>query len=88
MATLKVDIYSKCLTKTYTQACKRCSHWVTFLFQLENIMERVVSKYFERKKSLAIGKAACDNTLVDNDIHKGNTRTSLRVIVRKMSGVG
>ena len=50
-------------------------------------MKRAVSKYFERKKSLAISKAACDNTLVDNDIHKCNTKTSLRVIVRKISGV-
>ena len=74
MATIKVDIYVKRLTKTYTQACKRCSDWVTPSYHLEDVMERVISKYFERKKSLATGNAAGDNTLVDSCLRKGNTR--------------
>ena len=74
MATVKVDIYIKRLTKTYTQACKRCGDWVTPSYQLDDVMERVISKYFERKNTLAIGRAAGDNTLVDNDMRRGNTR--------------
>ena len=74
MATVKVDIDLKHLTKTYTQACKRCKDWVTPSYQLEDVMERVISKYFERKKALATGNARGDNTLVDGGLRIGNAR--------------
>ena len=71
MATVKVDLCLKCITKTYQQACKRCKQWVTPSYQLEDVMERVIAKYYERKeRGIAIG----DQTLVDNDVRTGNAR--------------
>ena len=74
MATVKVDLYLKCLTRVYKQACKKCKRWVTPSFLLEDVMERVIAKYYERKRSLESGCAAGDHTLVDSDARMGSAR--------------
>ena len=74
MATLKVDLYLKGITWIYKQACKSCGEWVSPSFQLEDVMERVITKYYERQKLLASGKAFGDNTLVDSDLRRGNAQ--------------
>ena len=71
MATVQVDLYLKRITQTYRQACKRCQNWVTPTYQVEDVMERVISKYHERKKLLASGNTHGDSTLVDN-VRRGN----------------
>lgn len=75
MATIKVDLYQKRITKIYKQACKKCQQWATPSFQLEDVMERVIHKYFERKESLDNGEVdSSGNTLVDSSVHHGNPR--------------
>lgn len=75
MTTVKVDLHHKCVTKIYKQACKKkCAHWVTPSFQLEDVMKRVILKYFERKKSLESENGSSDSTLVDSDVRGGNPR--------------
>lgn len=74
MATIKVDLYLKCITRVYKQACKRCGEWVSPSYHLEDVMERVITKYYERKQSLDSGNAFGDNTMVDGNLRRGNAQ--------------
>jgi len=73
--TIKIDLYRKRLTKVYRQKCKRCKKrpWVRPSFHLASVMEKVISKYHERKK-LRNDNQSADVTLVDSDVVKGNPR--------------
>ena len=51
-ATIKVDLYKKCLSRKFTQRCKYCpKHWATPFFtddRFEEIMDKVAEKYENR----------------------------------------
>lgn len=72
--TIKIDLYRKRLTKTYKQRCKRCRKWVVPFFNLEDVIDKVIIKYCERRESADSGDAGSDSTLVDSNIAKGNPR--------------
>ena len=74
MATVKVDLHLKRITKIYQQACKKCKQWVSPTFHLEDVMERVIAKYYERKKVVESGLAGGVDTLVDSVARIGSAR--------------
>ena len=70
--TIKIDIFLKRLTKAYRQRCKRCKRWASPSFNLEEVMEKVISKYC--KRSLNDGDVNGDSTLIDGNERRGNPR--------------
>ena len=72
--TIKINIFLKRLTKRYRQKCKRCKKWVSPAIKLEEVMEKVITKYRERRGS-SDGGGDGDSTLVDGNVRRGNPRS-------------